>query len=175
KQRHGLSDRDICPGRIRPTGTRFPLARRQWRSNLPPPFFRRTPRMFRLLSLAYAAGCYAFFLVTFLYAIAFVAGLDIVPRHIDNGPTAPLAVAIGIVAALLLLFAVQHSGMARPGFKRWWKQIVPEPAERATYVLASTLVLALLMWQWRSLPQVVWHVEAEAARIAIYALCASGW
>ena len=131
--------------------------------------------MFRLLSLAYAAGCYVFFLVTFLYAIAFVAGLDIVPRHIDNGPAAALPVAIGIDVALLLLFAVQHSGMARPGFKRWWKQIVPEPVERATYVLASTLVLALLMWQWRSLPQVVWHVEAEAARIAIYALCASGW
>ena len=130
--------------------------------------------MSRLLALAYAVACYAIFLATFLYAMAFVAGAG-VPRHIDNGPATPLAVALAIDVALLLLFAVQHSGMARPGFKRWWTRVVPASIERSTYVLVSSLVLALLFWQWRPLPQVAWHVEAEAARIALYALSASGW
>jgi protein-S-isoprenylcysteine O-methyltransferase Ste14 len=130
--------------------------------------------MSRLLSILYAVVCYAVFLATFLYAIAFVVGVDGVPRHIDNGPAAPLATALAIDVALLLLFAVQHSVMARPGFKRWWTRIVPVPIERSTYVLVSSLVLILLFWEWRPLPQVVWQVEG-IARPALYALAGVGW
>lgn len=130
--------------------------------------------MTRILAVLYAAVCYAVFLATFLYAIAFVTGIG-VPRHVDSGPAAPFATALAIDVALLLLFAVQHSGMARPAFKRWWTRIVPAPIERSTYVLASSLVLALLFWQWRPLLQVVWHVDAEAGRIALYAAAAVGW
>ena len=119
--------------------------------------------MTRLPVLLYAFASYAVFLATFLYAIGFVSGW-VVPRHIDNGPTAPLPVALAIDVVLLLLFAVQHSGMARPGFKRWWTRIVPAAVERSTFVLASSLVLLLLYWQWRPLPMPVWTVEAEAAR-----------
>ncbi|MCI4568461.1 methanethiol S-methyltransferase [Lysobacter sp. CFH 32150] len=130
--------------------------------------------MFRLLALLYGAACYALFLATFLYAIAFVAGVG-VPKHIDNGVTAPFLVALGIDLALLSLFAVQHSGMARPAFKRWWTKFVPAPIERSTFVLASSLVLVLLFWQWRPLPQLIWSVDDGIARWALYALSAMGW
>jgi protein-S-isoprenylcysteine O-methyltransferase Ste14 len=130
--------------------------------------------MSRFLALIYGAACYAVFLATFLYAIAFVAGLG-VPKHIDNGPTAPFLTALGIDLALLGLFAVQHSGMARPAFKRWWTQFVPPPIERSTYVLVSSLVLALLLWQWRPLSPLVWNVENEIARAALYGVSALGW
>ncbi len=130
--------------------------------------------MSRVLALVYAAACYAVFLATFLYAIAFVAGLG-VPKHIDNGPATPLLTALAIDVALLLLFAVQHSGMARPGFKRWWARFVPAPIERSTFVLASSLVLALLFWQWRPLPQTVWDVGDGPARMALYGVSAGGW
>ncbi|MDQ2702063.1 MAG: isoprenylcysteine carboxylmethyltransferase family protein [Pseudomonadota bacterium] len=130
--------------------------------------------MLRILALLYAVACYALFLAVILYAIPFVAGFG-VPRHIDNGIATPLATALAIDVALLLLFAVQHSGMARPGFKRWWTRIVPAPIERSTYVLLSSLALALLFWQWRPLPQVIWHVDAEPVRLALFALSASGW
>ena len=130
--------------------------------------------MSRLLALFYGAAAYAVFLVTFLYAIAFVAGLG-VPKHIDNGPATSFAIALAIDLALLGLFAVQHSGMARPAFKRWWTKIVPAPVERSTFVLVSSLVLALLFWQWRPLPQLLWNVENEAARWALYGVSALGW
>src|SRR5690606_31725318 len=153
--------------------TRFPWSRRRHRGRVV-----RTrhgePAMPRVFVLLYAAACYAVFLASFLYAIGFVAGFG-VPKHIDNGPAAPLAVALAVDVALLLLFAVQHSGMARPGFKRWWTRLVPEPVERSTFVLASSLVLVLLFWQWRPLPQVVWHVEGDAARIVLHAISAAGW
>lgn len=129
--------------------------------------------MTRILALVYAVVCYAVFFVTFLYAIGFVAGIG-VPKHIDNGPAAPLATALAIDVALLLLFAVQHSVMARPGFKRWWTRFVPAPVERSTYVLASSLALVVLFWQWRPLPQLVWQAEG-IARPLLYALSAAGW
>lgn len=128
----------------------------------------------RFLALIYGVACYAIFLVTFLYAIAFVAGIG-VPKHIDNGAIAPFLTALGIDLALLGLFAVQHSGMARPAFKRWWTKFVPPPIERSTYVLVSSLALALLLWQWRPLPTPIWNVENEIARAALYGLSALGW
>ena len=130
--------------------------------------------MFRIFAFLYGTACYAAFLLVFLYAIGFVSGVG-VPKHVDNGVATALPLALTINLVLLSLFAVQHSGMARPGFKRWWTRVVPASIERSTYVLVSSLVLALLFWQWRPLPQVAWHVEAEAARIALYALSASGW
>lgn len=130
--------------------------------------------MSRLLAIVYGGACYTAFLVTFLYAIAFVAGVG-APKHIDNGANAPLAVALAIDVALLALFAVQHSGMARPAFKRWWTRFVPPPIERSTFVLVSSLVLLLLFWQWRPLPQPVWQVEHGLARGVLWAVSMLGW
>jgi protein-S-isoprenylcysteine O-methyltransferase Ste14 len=130
--------------------------------------------MFRILAVVYGGACYTAFLVTFLYAIAFVAGVG-VPKHIDNGAGAPLAAALAIDLALLALFAVQHSGMARPAFKRWWTRFVPPPIERSTFVLMSSLVLLLLFWQWRPLPQPVWQVEQGLARGVLWAVSMLGW
>ncbi|MCJ0824516.1 isoprenylcysteine carboxylmethyltransferase family protein [Luteimonas sp. 50] len=129
--------------------------------------------MSRLLALMYGAAAYAVFLATFLYAIAFVAGVG-VPRHVDNGPLVAWPVALAIDLALLSLFAMQHSGMARPAFKRWWTRIVPPAIERSTYVLVSSLVLVLLYWQWRPLPTVVWDVHGPGYW-ALIAISALGW
>jgi protein-S-isoprenylcysteine O-methyltransferase Ste14 len=129
--------------------------------------------MQRILFASYGAFAYLVFLGTFLYAIAFVGGFA-VPKTVDSGPAAPPAVALAIDAALLLAFAVQHSVMARPGFKRRWTKIVPAPIERSTYVLAASLALLLLYWQWRPIPDVIWQVEQPAAA-ALWALFALGW
>lgn len=129
------------------------------------------PRIFAML---YGAACYAVFLATIVYAIGFVAGVA-VPRHIDSGRFPGMAVALSIDLALLGLFALQHSGMARPGFKRWWTRIVPESLERSTYVLLSSLVLLLLFALWQPLPQTVWRVDNAALRTGVYALSAIGW
>jgi protein-S-isoprenylcysteine O-methyltransferase Ste14 len=114
------------------------------------------------------------FLLSFLYAICFVADV-LVPRTIDHGPAAPAATALVINMLLLGLFAVQHSVMARPGFKRWLTGWLPEPMERSTYVLVSSLVLLLLFWQWRPLAAVIWDVPAPWAYWLLYALSALGW
>lgn len=130
--------------------------------------------MGRLLALLYGTLCYGVFLFAFTYAIGFVAGLG-VPKHIDSGESGNLVAALLIDLALLGLFAVQHSGMARPGFKRWWTKFVPAPIERSTYVLVSSLLLIALFWFWRPLPLQIWHVEPEAARLALYGAAALGW
>lgn len=130
--------------------------------------------MSRLLALLYGTVAYAVFLATFLYAIPFVAGFG-VPKHIDNGPATPFAIALAIDVALLGLFAVQHSGMARPAFKRWWTRFVPAPVERSTFVLVSSLALALLFWQWRPLAPLLWNVDNQSLRWALYGLSALGW
>jgi len=131
--------------------------------------------MGRALSFLYGIVAYLVFLATFLYSIAFVGGFG-VPRTIDGGgPRAGMAEALLVNAGLLLLFAVQHSGMARQGFKRWWTRIIPRSVERSTYVLISSLVLILLFWQWRPMPSVVWEVEGEAGRGILWGLFGLGW
>jgi protein-S-isoprenylcysteine O-methyltransferase Ste14 len=128
----------------------------------------------RSLVLGYGAVCYLIFFVVFLYDIGFVGNI-LVPKSIDSGdPVAP-AEALGVDFLLLGLFAMQHSVMARPWFKRWWTRIVPPPVERSTFVLATSLALVLLFWQWRPLPGIVWEIEQPAAAAALGSLFAVGW
>jgi methanethiol S-methyltransferase len=128
-----------------------------------------------VLTVLYGIVAYAFFLATFLYAIGFAGNL-VVPKSIDSGASTPLAEALIVNLLLLGLFAVQHSVMARPAFKRWWTRIVPEPIERSTYVLAATLALALLLWQWRPIADpVIWTVEEHAAGMVLHAVFWLGW
>lgn len=129
----------------------------------------------RCAILAYGISCYLIFLACFLYAIAFVGGFDVVPKTIDSGERGPLGLALAIDLGLLSLFAVQHSVMARPAFKRLWTRIVPEPAERPTYVLASSVVLALLFAVWQPLPLQIWDVTDSIGGTMLTALYFGGW
>jgi methanethiol S-methyltransferase len=127
-----------------------------------------------IASVLYGALAYLLFLGTFLYAIAFVGNL---PMHktIDSGEAGPLVPALIINTLLLGLFAIQHSVMARPAFKRWWTKLVPEPVERATYVLLASLALILLYWQWRPMPDLVWSVTNPAGVMVMHAIFWTGW
>ena len=127
----------------------------------------------RLAVVLYGAVAYAIFLGTFLYAIAFVGNL--LPKSIDGSPAGSGLTPVFIDLALLGLFAVQHSVMARPGFKRWWTRFVPVAIERSTFVLLASLALVLLFWKWVALPAVVWKVDAEPARTALLAVFWLGW
>lgn len=129
--------------------------------------------MRRFLILAYGLLCYLVFLGTFVYAMGFVAGI-VVPTKLDGPLRTDLLAALAIDVGLLGLFAVQHSGMARRGFKRWWTKHVPVEIERSTYVLASSLALILLFWQWRPLGGTVWQVEG-VLRSAVLTLYFGGW
>jgi methanethiol S-methyltransferase len=130
--------------------------------------------MKRVAVLLYGVLCYAIFFATFLYAIGFIGNL-VVPRSIDATPVTGLAEALIVNTALLTLFALQHSVMARPAFKRWWTRFVPVVIERSTYTLLSSLALLLLFWQWRPIGAMIWNVDSEAGRAALYIGFAFGW
>ena len=128
----------------------------------------------RIATFVYGVVCYLIFFGTFLYAAGFIGNL-FVPTSIDSGRASSLSEALLVNAGLLGLFAVQHSLMARPWFKRAWTRLIPEQVERSTYVLFSSLALIFLFWQWRPVGIVIWQVESEAGQIILYGLCAAGW
>ena len=130
--------------------------------------------MKRYLTIGYGGLSYLVFLVAFTYAILFV-GAILLPRNVDHGIAAPLGSALAVNAALLGMFGIQHSVMARPGFKRWWTRFVPHSIERSTYVLLASAVLLLLYWQWRTMPGLVWDVRQPAGRVALWVLFWLGW
>jgi methanethiol S-methyltransferase len=130
--------------------------------------------MKRLVIFVYGIVCYAVFFATFLYAIGFIGNLW-VPKSIDSAQAGPIVGSLLIDLGLLSLFAVQHSVMARPAFKRWWTRIVPESAERSTYTLLSSLALIALFIHWRPLGGVIWAVVSEAGSAALYGAYAFGW
>lgn len=131
--------------------------------------------MGRVLAFAYGAVSYIIFFVTFLYAIGFVGNL-FVPKSIDTGPqAATLTRALILNILLLSIFAIQHSVMARPGFKSWWTRFVPKPVERSTYVLLASLALILLFWQWRPITSVIWEINNAAVVYILWAVFFLGW
>ena len=131
--------------------------------------------MTRGLFLLFGLLAYAIFLATFLYLIGFVGNLPGVPRTVDRGPESALMAAVVVDLALIALFGLQHSVMARQGFKRAWTRIVPAPVERSVYVLAASLVLILLFSLWRPIPTLIWSVENELGAGLLWALFAAGW
>lgn len=124
--------------------------------------------------LIYGVVCYVLFLATFLYAVGFVGNV-VVPKSIDAGVPGELLAALTTNTLLLGLFAIQHSVMARPAFKRWWTRIIPPATERSTYVLLTSLILLLLFWKWEPLPQPVWNITNPTASSVVWGLCGLGW
>lgn len=120
----------------------------------------------RLFIMFYAIASYAIFSVSFIWALGFIGNDSrLASKTIDSGAPASLGEAVLVDVLLLALFAIQHSVMARPAFKRWWTRLIPPAAERSTYVLLSSLILLLLFWQWRPIPLPVWHAEGTAANV----------
>lgn len=128
----------------------------------------------RVTAFLYGVLCYLIFFGTFLYAIGFIGNLG-VPKSIDSGRQEPLILALLIDAGLLMVFAIQHSVMARQWFKRAWTRVIPEPVERSTYVLLSSLLLLLLFWQWRPIGGQIWNVNDSVGRVVLYGVFALGW
>jgi protein-S-isoprenylcysteine O-methyltransferase Ste14 len=131
--------------------------------------------MSRALTLIFAITCYAIFFATFLYLIVFVGDFSFSSRTVDVGPTAPVGLAVVIDVALVALFGVQHSVMARQGFKRAWTKTVPPQAERSVYVLAASIMLIILFLGWRPIDTIVWNVGNPALHDIIWALFWVGW
>jgi protein-S-isoprenylcysteine O-methyltransferase Ste14 len=128
----------------------------------------------RIVAFLYGVTSYLVFFVTFLYAIGFVEGL-VVPKTIDSGAAGPTTQALIVNLVLMSIFAVQHSVMARPQFKRWWTSFVPPSVERTTYVLLASLALALLIWQWQPMPAVIWQIADARIAMAVTVLSLVGW
>jgi methanethiol S-methyltransferase len=126
------------------------------------------------LAFAYGAIAYLTFFGTILYAIGFTSGLA-VPKDIDDGLSGSTVAALIINLALLTVFALQHSIMARKPFKRWWTQFVPAPIERSTYVLLASLILIGLFWLWRPMPAIVWNVSEPTLAMALTGVGLFGW
>ena len=130
--------------------------------------------MRRIAAFAYGAVTYVLFLATLVYAIGFVANVG-VPKSIDSGEPGLLGEALAINLLLLAIFALQHSVMARKGFKERWKRIIPASIERNTYVLATNVAFIALFWFWRPMTGVLWEVEASSLRTALWAIFCLGW
>ena len=128
----------------------------------------------RIATLTYGTICYLIFLATFTYSIGFVGNL-IVPKSVDSGDVGPVGMAIVVNLVLLTVFALQHSIMARPAFKDWWTKFVPWAIERSTYVLLSSLALALIYWQWQPITNVIWQVENPIGFGILQGLFFAGW
>ena len=126
------------------------------------------------VAAVYGLFCYGVFLASFLYAIGFIGDL-VVPKTIDSAPSVDMPEALAINLILLGLFAVQHSVMARQGFKAVWTRIVPRVVERSTYVLIASLLLDLICWKWQAIPTVVWDVSSPVFRPLLLAMFALGW
>src|SRR5216684_9247383 len=131
-------------------------------------------RMLKFMAFLYGLVAYFTLFATILYAIGFVSGLA-VPKTIDTGPDSSATEALVVNLLLMSLFAVQHSVMARKQFKQWWTQYVPKPVERSTYVLFASLTLILLFWQWRPMPEILWHIEESEMTMTITAVSFVGW
>lgn len=131
--------------------------------------------MANLLFVVFGGVAYLIFFATFLYLIAFVGDFPVVPRTVDRGPAAALEQALAVNIGLIALFGLQHTVMARQGFKRAWTSIVPKPIERSTYVLFASIVLVLMFWLWMPIPRVMWRVENPVAANIIWALFGLGW
>jgi protein-S-isoprenylcysteine O-methyltransferase Ste14 len=127
-----------------------------------------------IVAVIYGALTYTLFLGTFLYAIAFVGNLP-VPKTIDSGQPGALPPSLIIDALLLGVFAIQHSVMARPAFKRWWTRFVPHSVERTTYVLLASLALLLLYWQWRPITDAIWSVSNPTGALILQTVSWLGW
>lgn len=130
--------------------------------------------MVHIARLAYGVLGYAVFLFAILYAVGFVANLA-VPKSIDSGPVGNVWVSTAVNIALLSIFALQHSIMARKSFKAWVHRFLPPAIERSTYVLAASLVLLLIFWQWRPLPQLIWSFEHPIVVSVLLVLMSLGW
>jgi protein-S-isoprenylcysteine O-methyltransferase Ste14 len=131
--------------------------------------------MIRAVYMLLAVAIYFLFFATFLYLIGFVAGLPMLPTNVDKGLEAPIGVALSIDLFLIALFGLQHSIMARPGFKAMWTRIVPAPMERSVYVLCASLVLILLFGLWRPIQGVVWQIDAPIGQYVLWGIFGCGW
>lgn len=162
RQGRSVAREGLAIEQLRPAAQRCGSGERMW-------------RMSRYFLRAWALSCYALFLVTFLYLVAFVADAGFIPGSIDRGPASPPAVALPVELALLLIFALQHSVMARRAFKRWLLHALPAAMERSSYVLMSCVVLWLLFACWRPLPSPVWTVRSSVLVLLVLAVLAVAW